>query len=89
MKSQTLPSFWDNYKLLTEKTRRSARKADRLWKENPFHLRLWDFARDQLPTNKLSVTSQNQKLRHKPITPLCAWSDSAREYLKAHIIKPM
>ncbi|MEM9272573.1 MAG: hypothetical protein AAGA80_06360 [Cyanobacteria bacterium P01_F01_bin.143] len=37
MKSQTLPSFWDDYKLLTEKTRRSARKAYRLWKENPFH----------------------------------------------------
>lgn len=37
MKSQTLPSFWDNYKLLTEKTRHSARKAYRLWKENPFH----------------------------------------------------
>ncbi|AFZ37821.1 hypothetical protein Sta7437_4352 [Stanieria cyanosphaera PCC 7437] len=39
MKSQTLPSFWDNYKLLTEKTRRSARKAYQLWKKNPlFHL---------------------------------------------------
>ncbi|MGF1542701.1 MAG: hypothetical protein ACFCU5_20050 [Pleurocapsa sp.] len=37
MKSTTLPSFWANYKLLTEKTRRSARKAYRLWKENPFH----------------------------------------------------
>jgi mRNA-degrading endonuclease RelE of RelBE toxin-antitoxin system len=37
MKSQTLPSFWDNYKLLTEKNRRSARKAYQLWKENPFH----------------------------------------------------
>ena len=37
MKSQTLDSFWDNYKSLTEKNRRSARKAYRLWKENPFH----------------------------------------------------
>ncbi len=37
MKSQTLDSFWDNYKSLTEKTRGSARKAYRLWKENPFH----------------------------------------------------
>ena len=37
MKSQTLPSFWDNYQLLTEKNRRSARKAYRLWKDNPFH----------------------------------------------------
>ena len=37
MKSQTLPAFWDNYKLLTEKNRRSTRKAYRLWQENPFH----------------------------------------------------
>ncbi len=37
MKSQTLPAFWDNYQLLTEKNKRSARKAYRLWKENPFH----------------------------------------------------
>lgn len=37
MKSLTLPSFWDSYRLLTEKNRRSARKAYRLWKDNPFH----------------------------------------------------
>lgn len=37
MKSQTLDSFWDNYQLLTNKTRRTARKAYQLWKENPFH----------------------------------------------------
>ncbi len=37
MKSQTLASFWDNYQLLTEKNRRSTRKAYRLWKNNPFH----------------------------------------------------
>lgn len=37
MKSQTLSSFWNNYQLLTGKNRRSARKAYRLWKENPFH----------------------------------------------------
>ena len=37
MKSQTLPSFWDNYQLLTDNNRSSARKAYRLWKENPFH----------------------------------------------------
>ncbi|MEM7592647.1 MAG: hypothetical protein AAF383_14190 [Cyanobacteria bacterium P01_A01_bin.83] len=37
MKSQTLPTFWDSYKLLSEKNRRSARKAYRLWKDNPFH----------------------------------------------------
>ena len=40
MKSQTLPSFWDDYKLLTEKTRRSQRKTYRLWQENPFHTSL-------------------------------------------------
>ena len=37
MKSQALPSFWDSYQLLTEKNRRSVRKAYRLWKNNPFH----------------------------------------------------
>ena len=37
MKSQTLPSFWDSYRLLSEKNKRSARKAYRLWKENPFY----------------------------------------------------
>ena len=37
MKSQTLDSFWDSYQLLSEKNRRSARKAYRLWQENPFH----------------------------------------------------
>ena len=37
MKSQTLPSFWDSYQILSENNKRSARKAYRLWKENPFH----------------------------------------------------
>ena len=37
MKSQTLPSFWDHYQLLTELNKRSARKAYWLWKDNPFH----------------------------------------------------
>ena len=37
MKSATLPSFWDNYQALEQKIRRSARKAYRLWQENPFH----------------------------------------------------
>ena len=37
MKSQTLPTFWDSYKLLSEKNRRSAREAYYLWKDNPFH----------------------------------------------------
>lgn len=37
MKSATLPSFWEGYRELDEKTRRSARKAYHLWKDNPFH----------------------------------------------------
>jgi len=37
MKSATLPSFWAQYKKLSEPTRKSARKAYRLWQENPFH----------------------------------------------------
>jgi hypothetical protein len=37
MKSQVLPSFWDAYRALDETIRRRARKAYRLWGENPFH----------------------------------------------------
>lgn len=37
MKSATLPSFWIAYRALGEDVRRSARKAYRLWSENPFH----------------------------------------------------
>ncbi len=37
MNSQTLPSFWDDYRLLNAKNRRSARKAYQLWKDNPYH----------------------------------------------------
>jgi hypothetical protein len=37
MKSETLPSFWDAYQSLNEETRSRARKAYRLWVENPFH----------------------------------------------------
>ncbi|HIE28982.1 TPA: hypothetical protein EYP66_17040 [Candidatus Poribacteria bacterium] len=37
MKSATLPSFWTAYRLLDETIRRRARKAYRLWIENPFH----------------------------------------------------
>ncbi len=37
MKSATLPSFWAAYKSLDEDTRRRARKAFRLWSQNPFH----------------------------------------------------
>ena len=37
MKSATLPSFWAAYEHLGEETRRGARKAYRLWAQNPFH----------------------------------------------------
>jgi len=37
MKSATLPSFWTTYRSLDEDTKRQARKAYRLWAENPFH----------------------------------------------------
>ncbi len=37
MKSATLPSFWNSYQTLNEKTKRSARKVYRLWKENLFY----------------------------------------------------
>ena len=37
MNSATLPSFWTAYRSLDEDIKRSARKAYRLWAENPFH----------------------------------------------------
>jgi hypothetical protein len=37
MKSATLPSFWAAYEILNGDVKRSARKAYRLWVENPFH----------------------------------------------------
>jgi hypothetical protein len=37
MKSATLSSFWTAYKSLGEDIKRQARKAYRLWMENPFH----------------------------------------------------
>lgn len=37
MKSATLPSFWSVYARLDGDIKRSARKAYRLWAENPFH----------------------------------------------------
>jgi mRNA-degrading endonuclease RelE of RelBE toxin-antitoxin system len=37
MNSATLPSFWTEYRSLDENVRKSARKAYRLWAENPFH----------------------------------------------------
>lgn len=37
MKSATLPSFWEAYKVLDYKIKRSASKVYQLWKENPFH----------------------------------------------------
>jgi mRNA-degrading endonuclease RelE of RelBE toxin-antitoxin system len=37
MKSATLPSFWKAYRSLDRQIRGRARKAFRLWAENPFH----------------------------------------------------
>jgi hypothetical protein len=37
MNSATLPSFWAAYRKLDESVRERARKAYRLWAENPFH----------------------------------------------------
>lgn len=37
MNSATLPSFWAAYRAQPERTRLAARKAYRLWRENPFH----------------------------------------------------
>lgn len=37
MNSVTLPTFWSAYSGLDETIRRSARKAHRLWAENPYH----------------------------------------------------
>jgi hypothetical protein len=37
MKSNVLPSFWAAYRALDESVRQRARKAYRLWAENPFH----------------------------------------------------
>jgi mRNA-degrading endonuclease RelE of RelBE toxin-antitoxin system len=37
MRSATLPSFWDTYRSLDKGIRRRARKAFRLWAQNPFH----------------------------------------------------
>jgi hypothetical protein len=37
MKSATLPSFWEKSRVLSPAVRGGARKAYRLWAENPFH----------------------------------------------------
>lgn len=37
MKSATLPSFWAAYEPLGDQVKRGARKAYRLWAQNPFH----------------------------------------------------
>jgi hypothetical protein len=37
MKSNALPSFWVAYRSLDKAVKRRARKAYRLWAENPFH----------------------------------------------------
>lgn len=37
MNSQTLPSFWAAYHVLEASVRARARKAYKLWRQNPFH----------------------------------------------------
>ena len=37
MNSATLPSFWQKYRNLKPAVKAGARKAYRLWVENPFH----------------------------------------------------
>jgi mRNA-degrading endonuclease RelE of RelBE toxin-antitoxin system len=37
MKSETLPSFWAEYRKLSDQTKERARKNYRLWVDNPFH----------------------------------------------------
>jgi hypothetical protein len=37
LNSATLPSFWARYGPLAEEVKRAARKAYRLWADNPFH----------------------------------------------------
>ena len=37
MKSAALPSFWETYGNLDTDIRKRARKAYRLWADNPFH----------------------------------------------------
>jgi len=37
MRSAVLPSFWAEYRRLSNGVRQSARKAYRLWAANPFH----------------------------------------------------
>lgn len=36
MNSATLPSFWDHYTQLNQDVKHQAKKAFRLWSENPF-----------------------------------------------------
>jgi mRNA-degrading endonuclease RelE of RelBE toxin-antitoxin system len=37
MKSETLPSFWAEYRKLSNPIKERARKTYRLWADNPFH----------------------------------------------------
>jgi hypothetical protein len=37
MKSATLPSFWAEYRKLSDRVKERARKNYRLWTDNPFH----------------------------------------------------
>ncbi len=37
MKSETLPSFWTEYRKLSDQKKERARKNYRLWADDPFH----------------------------------------------------
>ncbi len=37
MKSNTVPSFWKNYRKLEKDIRSRAKKSYKLWYDNPFH----------------------------------------------------
>ena len=41
MKSATLPSFWEKYRVLSPAVKTGARKSYQLWAENPFHPSLY------------------------------------------------
>jgi Txe/YoeB family toxin of Txe-Axe toxin-antitoxin module len=41
MKSAVLPSFWEEYQNLSDNLKQSARKAYRIWSNNPFYPSLY------------------------------------------------
>ncbi|MFQ6057919.1 MAG: hypothetical protein ACE5MB_03435 [Anaerolineae bacterium] len=67
MKSATLPSFWEAYASLDESIKRRARKAFRLWAQNPFHpsLRFKCINREEHINNEEPVRSRLQDPRRR------------------------